>query len=131
MYYPVEVEPYTPSSHFARGKADPAFRTKPQIALELVEQAQLSQPERAALKRWHPRLRSHPATSLEELPQLARRRKALGVVGGWDAQRMVAPPAGMTWHAPLLALPAERVAVLREILLEQRPPEGPSGKAPA
>ena len=39
VYYPVEVEPYTPSSHFARGKADPAFRTKPQIALELVEQA--------------------------------------------------------------------------------------------
>lgn len=39
VYYPVEVEPYTPASHFARGKADPAFRTKPQIALELVEQA--------------------------------------------------------------------------------------------
>ena len=39
VYYPVEVEPYTPSSHFARGKADPVFRTKPQIALELVEQA--------------------------------------------------------------------------------------------
>ena len=50
---------------------------------------------------------------------------------GWDAQRMVAPPAGMTWHAPLLALPPERVAVLREILLEKRDPEGPSGKAPA
>ena len=99
--------------------------------LELVEQAQLPKPERAALERWHPRLRSHPKTSLDELPQLARRRKALGVVVGWDAQRMVAPPAGMTWHAPLLALPAERVTVLREILLEQKPPEGPSGKEPA
>jgi hypothetical protein len=39
VYYPIEVEPYTPASHFARGKADPAFRTKPQIALQLVEQA--------------------------------------------------------------------------------------------
>ncbi|MEE3276565.1 MAG: THUMP domain-containing protein, partial [Candidatus Thermoplasmatota archaeon] len=98
--------------------------------LELVEQAQLPKPERAALERWHPRLRKHPKTSLDELPQLAHRRKAHGVVVGWDAQRMVAPPTGITWHAPLLALPAERVTVLREILLEQKPPEGPSGKEP-
>jgi hypothetical protein len=39
IYYPVDVEPYTPAHHFARGKADPAFRTKPQIALALVKQA--------------------------------------------------------------------------------------------
>ncbi len=39
IYYPVEVEPYTPAHYFARGKADPAFRTKPQIALALVKQA--------------------------------------------------------------------------------------------
>jgi len=31
--------PYTPASHFARGKADPRFRTKLQIAAELVAQA--------------------------------------------------------------------------------------------
>lgn len=37
--YPVEVEPYTPAHWFARGKNDPAFRTKPPIALALVEQA--------------------------------------------------------------------------------------------
>ncbi len=37
--YPVDVEPSTPAHHFARGKADPAFRTKPQIALALVKQA--------------------------------------------------------------------------------------------
>ena len=36
VYYPLAVEPYTPASHFARGNADPVFRTKPQIALELV-----------------------------------------------------------------------------------------------
>ena len=36
---PWRVEPYTPERWFADGKADPAFRTKPQIALELVDQA--------------------------------------------------------------------------------------------
>jgi SRSO17 transposase len=39
LYYPVAVEPYTPAPWFAQGKADPAFRTKPQIALELVDHA--------------------------------------------------------------------------------------------
>ena len=39
IYYPLEVEPYTPAHHFEEGKADLAFRTKPKIALELVERA--------------------------------------------------------------------------------------------
>ncbi len=39
IYYPLEVEPYTPAHHFEGGKADLAFRTKPRIALELVEAA--------------------------------------------------------------------------------------------
>ena len=39
VYWPVDVVPYTPAHHFARGKADPAFHTKPQLALTLVEQA--------------------------------------------------------------------------------------------
>jgi SRSO17 transposase len=39
VYYPLEVEPYTPAHHFPEGQADPAFRTKPQIARELVERA--------------------------------------------------------------------------------------------
>lgn len=39
VYYPLEVEPYTPAHHFEGGKADPEFRTKPQIALDLVERA--------------------------------------------------------------------------------------------
>lgn len=39
VYYPVAVDPYTPASWFAGGKADPAFRTKPQMALALVDQA--------------------------------------------------------------------------------------------
>src|ERR687898_3592535 len=33
LYYPLEVEPYTPSHHLEGGKADGAFRTKPQVAL--------------------------------------------------------------------------------------------------
>ena len=39
LYYPLEVEPYTPEHHFEGGKKDPEFRTKPQIAWELVERA--------------------------------------------------------------------------------------------
>jgi len=39
LYYPLEVEPYTPAHHFEGGKADSGFRTKPKIALELVEAA--------------------------------------------------------------------------------------------
>ena len=39
LYYPLEVEPYTPAHHFTGGKEDPEFRTKPKIALELVEAA--------------------------------------------------------------------------------------------
>jgi SRSO17 transposase len=39
VYYPLEVEPYTPAQHFAQGKRDSAFRTKPAIALDLVARA--------------------------------------------------------------------------------------------
>jgi len=39
LYYPLEVEPYTPEHHFEGGKKDPQFRTKPQIAWQLVEGA--------------------------------------------------------------------------------------------
>jgi SRSO17 transposase len=39
LYYPLEVEPYTPAHHFEGGKEDPGVRTKPKIALELVERA--------------------------------------------------------------------------------------------
>lgn len=39
VYYPLEVEPYTPKHHFEKGKGDPRFRTKLKIALELVERS--------------------------------------------------------------------------------------------
>jgi SRSO17 transposase len=39
IYYPLEVEPYTPAHHFEGRNPNPEFRIKPQIALELVERA--------------------------------------------------------------------------------------------
>jgi SRSO17 transposase len=39
LYYPLEVEPYTPQHWFEGGQQNPAFRTKPEIALELVKRA--------------------------------------------------------------------------------------------
>jgi SRSO17 transposase len=35
-YYPLHAEPYTPARRLPKGKTDPAFRTKPQIALQLI-----------------------------------------------------------------------------------------------
>jgi SRSO17 transposase len=39
IYHPLDVEPYTPAKRLEKGRSDPAFRTKPQIAVELVENA--------------------------------------------------------------------------------------------
>src|SRR5579859_450062 len=50
LYYPLEVEPYTPATWFEGGKANPAFRTKLKIALELVHSAvQIGIPFRAVV----------------------------------------------------------------------------------
>jgi hypothetical protein len=38
-YYPVHAVPYTPARHFAKGKYDPAFRTKLAIGADLAVQA--------------------------------------------------------------------------------------------
>jgi SRSO17 transposase len=35
-YWPLHVVPHTPASRLAKGKSDPEFRTKPQLAVELV-----------------------------------------------------------------------------------------------
>jgi hypothetical protein len=40
VYWPVDVVPYTPASRLAKGRRDPGFRTKPQLAAELVGAAQ-------------------------------------------------------------------------------------------
>src|SRR5437868_1526512 len=39
VYYPLHLQPYTPARRLPRGKADPAFRTKPQLAEALVAAA--------------------------------------------------------------------------------------------
>ncbi|MFE2186052.1 transposase [Streptomyces sp. NPDC059455] len=36
VYYPLHTTPHTPAHHFARGRWDPAFRTKPQPAAHLA-----------------------------------------------------------------------------------------------
>src|SRR5512132_166335 len=40
VYWPVHAVPYTPASRLPAGERDPAFRTKPQLAVELVQAAQ-------------------------------------------------------------------------------------------
>ena len=39
LYYPVHAVPYTPARHFAKGKSDPAFRTKLAIGADLAVRA--------------------------------------------------------------------------------------------
>lgn len=39
IYYPLHVEPYTPAGRLSLGKQDPAFHTKPQLAVQLVDAA--------------------------------------------------------------------------------------------
>ncbi len=39
LYYPVHAVPYTPARHFAKGKSDPAFRTKLAIGADLAIRA--------------------------------------------------------------------------------------------
>jgi hypothetical protein len=39
VYYPLHVMPYTPAGRLPRGRSDPAFRTKPQLAAALAGQA--------------------------------------------------------------------------------------------
>jgi SRSO17 transposase len=39
VYWPVHAVPYTPASRLPAGERDPGFRTKPQLAIELVQAA--------------------------------------------------------------------------------------------
>jgi SRSO17 transposase len=50
VYYPLEVEPYTPAHHFEGGNNDARFRTKLEIARELVGRSvEMGAPFRAVL----------------------------------------------------------------------------------
>ena len=40
VYYPLHVRPYTPAGRLPLGNKDAAFRTKPQLALQLIQKAQ-------------------------------------------------------------------------------------------
>ena len=42
LYYPVHAVPYTPARHFAKGKGDPAFRTKLAIGADLAVKARMA-----------------------------------------------------------------------------------------
>jgi DDE superfamily endonuclease len=39
VYWPIDVVPYTPASRLPKGNRDPAFRTKPQLAVDLLHAA--------------------------------------------------------------------------------------------
>lgn len=50
VYYPLHVRPYTPAVRLAGGRQNPAFRTKPQLARELITAArQIGIPFRAVV----------------------------------------------------------------------------------
>jgi SRSO17 transposase len=42
-YWPLHLVPYTPACRLPKGKSDPGFRTKPQLAVELVQAARAAQ----------------------------------------------------------------------------------------
>ena len=48
-YFPLDLVPYTPASHFKKGDRDPAFKSKPQLALQLIDQYQDQWPFRAVV----------------------------------------------------------------------------------
>jgi DDE superfamily endonuclease len=43
VYWPAHVTPYTPAGRLPKGKTDPGFRTKPQLAAALVQAARQAQ----------------------------------------------------------------------------------------
>ena len=114
VYYPLQVRPYTPAARLAGGKQHPAFRTKPQLALELVQAARAAGiPFRAVVadslygehpefKRvmWESRLpscsRSSPRKSSG--PRLLSRnllgRRRIGCAGERDERRRTIPERG-------------------------------------
>ena len=87
LYYPLMVEPYTPAHHFAGGKADPALRTKPKIALELVGAG--SEPGSLSGRWWRTSSTGNTAGSGK---RSKRRRAPRAGIGAFP--RLVAPHRG-------------------------------------
>jgi len=48
-YFPLLLRPFTPASHFERKTSDPAYRTKPQLAIEMIEAVKADWPFRAVV----------------------------------------------------------------------------------
>lgn len=48
-YFPLDLVPYIPASHFKKAERDPEFTSKPQLALELINKYQEHWPFRAVL----------------------------------------------------------------------------------
>ncbi|UQN08468.1 transposase [Deinococcus sp. QL22] len=46
---PLKFVPYTPAHHFERKTSDPAFKTKPQLALDLIDAVRFDWPYRAVI----------------------------------------------------------------------------------
>jgi hypothetical protein len=76
-HYPLHVVPYTPAARLPQGKKDPALRTKPQLAVDLVERA---------LDLGVPFARSSPTVSM------GRARRSRESSGGAPALRPRAAP---------------------------------------
>jgi hypothetical protein len=64
LYYPVHTEPYTPARHFAKGKNDPAFRTKLAIGADLAIRAREAGFTRRDLVRPSRTRRPRPASAV-------------------------------------------------------------------
>jgi hypothetical protein len=71
VYYPLHLRPYTPGSRLALGKKDPAFRTKPQPALELIGD---DRPGRVARDQYLVSGKQPPAAGIAPSRRLGARR---------------------------------------------------------
>ncbi|WP_234358486.1 transposase [Streptomyces sp. NRRL B-24085] len=67
VYHPLHAHPYTPAHHFARGRPDPVFHTKPQLAAALAARAGFAC-----------RVVAVPTRQRRLVPRTARGRPALG-----------------------------------------------------
>jgi SRSO17 transposase len=113
VYSPLEGEPYTPAHWFAPGQVDPAFRTKPQIAVDLLE--------RAVTEQWPVRAVVADAFSGEnETVHLGRHRLQVGFVvalkrphawwrPGGEVGSLLEAAAAAPWHGSVEPGAWERV----------------------
>jgi hypothetical protein len=108
VHVPLGVRPYRPAGRLAKGKADPAFATKPELAWELIEQARAAGvPFRAVVADCV--YGENP--KLEERLRAARIRYVLALRpshGTWQAVDDPAHPPAFTPAQAAARLPLER-----------------------